>query len=56
MTSVLTRRHRQEIIMNRIRHLTYALAGVAALILSVGTVPAFAERVPRLAPGTTRSR
>ena len=32
--------------MNRIRHLTYALAGVAALILSVGTVPAFAERVP----------
>jgi hypothetical protein len=46
MTSVLTRSHRQEIIMNRIRHLTYALAAVAALILSVGTVPAFAERVP----------
>jgi hypothetical protein len=32
--------------MNRIRHLTYTLAGLAALILGPGTVPAFAERVP----------
>ena len=36
--------------MNRIRHLTYTLAGLAALILGLGTAPAFAERVPP--PGT----
>ena len=32
--------------MNRIRHLTYALAGLAAIILGFGAAPAFAERVP----------
>ncbi len=36
--------------MNRIRHLTYALAGLAALIVGLGAAPAFAERVPP--PGT----
>ncbi len=36
--------------MNRIRHLTYALAGLATIILGLGAAPAFAERVPP--PGT----
>ena len=36
--------------MNRIRHFTYALAGLAAIILGLGAAPAFAERVPP--PGT----
>jgi hypothetical protein len=36
--------------MNRIRHLTYALAGLAAIILGLGAAPAFATRVPP--PGT----
>jgi hypothetical protein len=50
MISALTRPHRQEAIMNRIRHLTYTLAGLATLILGLGTAPALAERVPP--PGT----
>ncbi len=36
--------------MNRIRHLTYTLAGLATIILGLGTAPALAERVPP--PGT----
>ena len=37
--------------MNRIRHLTYALAGLTTLILGLGATPAFAEKVPPLGTG-----
>jgi hypothetical protein len=36
--------------MNRIRHLTYTLAGLAAIIPALTAAPAFAMRVPP--PGT----
>jgi hypothetical protein len=46
MPSVLIRSHIQETIMNHIRHLTYALAALTAIVVGLGAAPAFAEPIP----------